>query len=220
MKTCTKCKIPKDILLFNKNGKNIDGHSNWCKQCMSDFCKQRRLVKFVEIKAYQKLHYAANKKNIIDRIKKNSLNRIDEIKEYQKQYYAVNKDIIIERVKEWTKENPDKKNKAAKNRRIKNPHIFAWRRVLQNFVVRMKIKKTDRTHVMLGYSSSELKAHLELLFEPGMSWNNYGNGSGNWNIDHIKAVSKFDKSTPSTIVNALSNLQPMWALDNIKKGNK
>jgi len=39
-----------------------------------------------------------------------------------------------------------------------------------------------------------------------MSWDNHGE----WHIDHIKPVSKFDKETPMSIVNALSNLQPLW----------
>jgi hypothetical protein len=40
-----------------------------------------------------------------------------------------------------------------------------------------------------------------------MTWDNYGE----WHIDHIKPVSSFDKDTPQSIVNALSNLQPLWA---------
>jgi len=39
-----------------------------------------------------------------------------------------------------------------------------------------------------------------------MSWENHGE----WHIDHIKPVSSFDKDTPMNIVNALSNLQPLW----------
>ena len=49
-----------------------------------------------------------------------------------------------------------------------------------------------------------------------MSWDNHGK----WHIDHIKPVSKFDKNTLPSIVNALSNLQPLWAIDNIQKGNQ
>ena len=69
---------------------------------------------------------------------------------------------------------------------------------------------------MLGYSALELKIHLQNLFTEGMSWDNHGK----WHIDHIKPVSKFDKNTLPSIVNALSNLQPLWAIDNIQKGNQ
>lgn len=47
-----------------------------------------------------------------------------------------------------------------------------------------------------------------------MSWNNYGE----WHIDHIKPVSKFRNNTPVRIVNALCNLQPLWAKENLIKG--
>ena len=60
---------------------------------------------------------------------------------------------------------------------------------------------------MLGFSATELKQHIESLFTEGMSWDNYGE----WHIDHIKRVSEFDKNSSPSIVNALSNLRPLWA---------
>ncbi len=67
----------------------------------------------------------------------------------------------------------------------------------------------------------ELKQHLESLFQPGMTWDNYGNGG--WEIDHKTPDSWFQYNS----VNdqgfkdswALANLQPMWATDNHRKGN-
>jgi hypothetical protein len=53
----------------------------------------------------------------------------------------------------------------------------------------------------------ELKQHLESLFTKDMSWDNYGE----WHIEHIKDVVLFDKETLPSVVNALSNLKPMWA---------
>jgi len=41
---------------------------------------------------------------------------------------------------------------------------------------------------------------------------------GEWHIDHIYPVSKFDKDTPTNIVNALNNLQPLWASSRIIDG--
>ena len=49
-----------------------------------------------------------------------------------------------------------------------------------------------------------------------MNWENYGE----WHIDHIIPVSKFSKDTPMDVVNALDNLQPLWGIDNLKKGNR
>jgi len=69
---------------------------------------------------------------------------------------------------------------------------------------------------MIGYNSDALKEHIESLFKPGMSWENHGD----WHIDHIFPLSKFDKSTPVSIVNSLDNLTPLWKEENLKKGNR
>jgi hypothetical protein len=65
----------------------------------------------------------------------------------------------------------------------------------------------------LGYSATQLKEHIEKQFISGMTWENYGK----WEIDHIKEVCTFDKSTPMSVVNSLDNLQPLWKRDNILK---
>jgi hypothetical protein len=49
-----------------------------------------------------------------------------------------------------------------------------------------------------------------------MSWENWDE----WHIDHIIPISKFEKETDPKIVNSLSNLQPLWASDNIRKSNR
>ena len=43
---------------------------------------------------------------------------------------------------------------------------------------------------------------------------------GEWHIDHKKPVSLFDKNTDASIVNELNNLQPLWKLENLSKGNR
>ena len=83
----------------------------------------------------------------------------------------------------------------------------AWRSVLKSQLRRFGTSKESSTIEILGYSAEELKKHLENLFTPGMSWSNYGE----WHVDHIKSISKFDTNTPPNIVNSLSNLQPLWA---------
>ena len=68
----------------------------------------------------------------------------------------------------------------------------------------------------MGYTSNELKIHLESLFKDGMSWENYGK----WHVDHIRPIVSFDKNELPSIVNSLSNLQPLWAYENLLKGSK
>lgn len=70
----------------------------------------------------------------------------------------------------------------------------------------------------LGCSISELKFYLEGKFKDGMTWNNYGN----WHIDHIIPLTFFDLTNREQFLQACNykNLQPLWAIDNIKKGTK
>ena len=51
-----------------------------------------------------------------------------------------------------------------------------------------------------------------------MTWDNYGE----WHIDHIKPISSFDLKDAKNQKLAMhyTNLQPLWAKDNISKGNK
>ena len=74
----------------------------------------------------------------------------------------------------------------------------------------------------LGCSINQLKKHLEKQFKPGMSWDNYGNKPGQWSLDHKLPLSKFDLTDRKQFLKVchFSNLQPMWHLENISKGNK
>lgn len=70
----------------------------------------------------------------------------------------------------------------------------------------------------LGCTIVEFMIHIESKFQLGMSWDNYGK----WHIDHIKPLSKFDLTKRAELLEAChySNLQPLWAKDNLSKGSK
>lgn len=70
----------------------------------------------------------------------------------------------------------------------------------------------------LGCSIEELRDKLEAQFEEGMSWDNYGK----WHIDHVRPLANFDLLDPEQLrkVCHFSNLQPLWAEDNLRKGAK
>lgn len=73
---------------------------------------------------------------------------------------------------------------------------------------------------LVDYNLEDLKKHLEKHFKAGMTWENYGS----WHIDHKIPISAFvfDSSNDRGFKKcwALSNLQPLWAKENLKKANK
>jgi uncharacterized protein (DUF2132 family) len=88
--------------------------------------------------------------------------------------------------------------------------------MLSSVIRRFGGKKELSTYETLGYSAEQLKKHLENLFTEGMSWENWGE----WHIDHKIPISCFNKNEDPKVVNSLDNLQPLWAVENIKKSNK
>lgn len=74
----------------------------------------------------------------------------------------------------------------------------------------------------LGCTIEELKVYLESKFLPGMTWENWGKGPDKWNIDHIRPLASFDLEdrTQFLVANHYTNLQPLWAVDNLKKGDR
>jgi hypothetical protein len=79
-------------------------------------------------------------------------------------------------------------------------------------------QKHGSTFALLGCSLEELRAHLEAQFSDGMSWANYGE----WHVDHIRPCARFDLTDPAQQRECFhwSNLQPLWAEENIRKGAK
>lgn len=70
----------------------------------------------------------------------------------------------------------------------------------------------------LGCSVPELMEYLEVRFKPGMTWDNYGA----WHIDHIRPLVAFNLTDADQQKAAchFSNLQPLWAEDNLSKGSQ
>ncbi len=195
------------------------------------------------VKQRKKEYYENNREKVLEKNKEWRENNPDYNKEYLKNYYQQNRSKLLEKSKQWKKDNPnymsdymkkykkdnkarfveygksDKykewKNEYTKKHREKYPHIYAWRTILNNTIKRFGTSKEDTTNNLLGYSAEQLKLRLECQFKDGICWENYGE----WHIDHKKPVSSFPPDTDMSIVNALSNLQPLWAYDNLSKGN-
>lgn len=72
----------------------------------------------------------------------------------------------------------------------------------------------------LGCTIPELKFYLEGQFKDGMTWDNWS--LGGWHIDHKIPLTFFDLTDRDQLLKAVhyTNLQPLWAEENIKKSNK
>jgi hypothetical protein len=78
-------------------------------------------------------------------------------------------------------------------------------------------KTPDRYKAAIGCTYRELAIHIESQFQPGMTWENMGK----WHIDHITPVAHFLENDPEGFAwNHYTNLQPLWARDNLSKGAK
>lgn len=127
----------------------------------------------------------------------------------------------------WHRENKDRQN-AYKRRvnaeRRKSDVSFKLRGALRSRLKNaLKGRPTSAAIRLLGCSVEELRAHIEGQFQVGMTWDNWGRGWGGareWHIDHIKALVTFDLTDPAQLAQAChyTNLQPLWASDNLAKG--
>lgn len=81
-------------------------------------------------------------------------------------------------------------------------------------------KKATRSMELLGCTIPEVKAHLESLFTPDMSWEAFLKGL--IHIDHIRPCSSYDLTDKPQQMLCFNwkNLQPLWKPDNLSKGDK
>lgn len=87
---------------------------------------------------------------------------------------------------------------------------------IYKFLNKFKITKKNKTFEIVGCTPEFLKKHLEAQFENGMSWEN----RDKWHIDHIIPLSSAKTEEELYKLCHYTNLQPLWAEDNLKKGNK
>lgn len=94
--------------------------------------------------------------------------------------------------------------------------------LVRDSLIKHKAYKDGSCIKYLSWTILELRTHLESLWQPGMTWDNYGRNG--WHIDHVVPDSWFDYRcmTDDNFKQSWSllNLQPMWEKDNCSKGNR
>lgn len=154
---------------------------------------------------------------------------LSENKDKVKIYNDSRKDIKAKWIREKRKKDPAYKKLEYDRhliyhyKRIKRDLNYKVRHILrQRIVVTIcrgkKIDKAYKTIELLGCSIQQAREHIEKQFKEGMTWENHG--THGWHIDHIIPCAKFDLTDPEEQKKAFhyTNLQPLWAEENLKKG--
>lgn len=154
--------------------------------------------------------YYQCKKKIAHQQKKKRMEHPERYKQYMDRYYKNNKEKVIARNYLY-----------ASNRRLQDK-VYNLSIVLrQRFYRALKGNyKIGSAVADLGCSLEEFKTYIESKFKPGMSWDNHTRSG--WHLDHVIPLSSFDLTDPKQVKQALhhTNLQPLWAEENLRKGNR
>lgn len=207
MKTCAKCKIEKEVTEFVKNKKNKDRLTYTCKSCSKEYRENN--------KQRSKEYYKNNK----ERLKQYYLANKELIKEYKKKYRENNKELIKERRKQYRENNKEHRNEYIRERRKVDPLFKMSSNLRTRTSQAFKNKgysKNTKTQEMLGVDWEVCKAHIERQFTKGMKWSNHGE----WHIDHIIPLASAKTEEGLKKLCHYSNLQPLWADDNLIKSDK
>lgn len=179
-----------------------------------------------EINARKRAEYAANPKKKSDYYRANR-GKIDERRD---SYYVKNKEKLAAINRIYREENKAKlkalrdENRArtaayAVERRIKDPQFAISSRLRARIRSALGNKKKKlHTVDLLGCNVSEFMLHIQKQFKPGMNWNN----RSLWHIDHILPCSSFDMTNETHVRQCFhfTNMQPLWASENMAKGSK
>jgi hypothetical protein len=215
-KICSKCSILKSSDDFYKNKNSKDGLRSSCVKCGNDYKSSNESKIKEQIKEYnrkrkeQKKEWANKNKTKVNESRKkwlldNKEQRSDYLKIYNKKYYDENKIIRLEyskqKQKEYRKINPLYRIKSNLRRRI-------------NRYLKSKSKSTEG---ILGITYLNFMLYLENKFTEGMTLDKLGKDI---HIDHITPLSSAKTEEEIYKLCHYTNLQPLWAKDNLVKSNK
>jgi len=123
--------------------------------------------------------------------------------------------------KEYFIEYEKKHRKTYENNRLKSDHMFRLsknlRRRISLFLKTNNLSKKNTTFDIIGCTPEYLKEHIETQFTEGMSWELIGKYI---HIDHIIPLCSAKTEEEIYKLCHYSNLQPLWAKDNLLKGTK
>jgi hypothetical protein len=204
----------------------------------SEYRKKYREENKDKQKEHERKYYVKNKDKIRERTRKYREENKDKQKEHEREYYVKNgdkirkdknkyreenKDKLRERERKYREENKDKMREDRNKRYKKDPNFKLGSLIrgrIREALKNNNIKKTSKSAELLGCSILEAREHIEKQFKKGMTWDNHG--FKGWHIDHIMPCASFDLTDSDQQKKCFhyTNLQPLWAHENMSKGAK
>lgn len=193
-KVCSKCKEEKEVCEFVKDATKKSGYKSQCKFCNNIAAKKYRNNNQEKLKIVRKKYNTENSEKILLQVKN---------------YYEKNKNKIIKYKVDYRRKKRNSNSFYKLTSNIRN-RIWCFLR-LKN------ISKTNKTFEIVGCTQNFLKEHIEKQFTEGMNWGLMGK---HIHIDHIIPLSSAKTKEEVYRLCHYTNLQPLWAEDNLKKSNK
>lgn len=214
---CKKCDLEFRRIWKSKNSdKEIQTRKSWISK-NPDYYKE-----YNKNWSNKKPDYYKELSKRPDEIERNKNWRLDN-PDYNKKYREENKDKLKEKSSDWYQENKESVKKRVKQynfEKYKTNSLFklivSIRGLIRNSIKRGGFKKNCKTEKILDCSFKEFKLHVEEQFKEGMNWDNYGK----WHLDHKKPVSWAESEVEIYQLNHYTNFQPLWAKENLTKGNR
>lgn len=197
---------------------------------MADYANERRMAARTEKQwatlANWLIQYRRDKEKITKR--QAEYHARPEIAERRKRYHKKWRDANKQYLRKWSREymkdwykRPGSKEKvqAAQRKHRKKPEVRCVMRLRKR--LRLVIKnRSERARIndLIGCTPQQLRDWIQSKFKRGMHWNNMGL----WHIDHIipcASFNLFDKRQQRLCFH-FTNLQPLWASDNLAKSDK
>lgn len=231
-KICSKCKIEYTVDNFHLRTPNGSYRSH-CNFCLREYRNNRYKINNEKEKLNNKIYHQANREVILEKKKifyeKNKHKEYynhkkyreenpEKIKLIRKKYEEKNKKNILIKKKEWREKNPTYFSDRKKIDPIFKLSCNMRTRIGIFIKKSSKINKNNKTFNYIGCSREQLKEYIEKQFKDGMSWDNYG--LYGWHIDHIIPLSSAKTEDDVYKLCHYTNLQPLWAKDNISKGDR
>lgn len=208
MKKCKKCSLEKNLSEFNKSCLYIDGHRSICRECQK-----------IEGRIYREKNKEKINEKLRIQYKNNPSIQKSRSEKWKSEKPEDYKNSNYKKSKKWEEKNKEYR-KIYKNNysteRLKTDVLFKLSRNVRIRINRFIRKKSKTTENILGVTFDELKNYIESKFSKGMTWDNYGK----WHIDHIKPLSSAVTESEIYELCHYTNLQPLWAEDNLKKSSK